>query len=67
MERVRKKPYTIISDDPYKNLACMIIKSGVEQQDFDFLRSEWCDWLLEMIGLHMSGMQLYAKVGDFNG
>ena len=49
------------SDDYYVNLAAVIVHSGVTTGDVDFLVSEWCDQLLDYLGISLSGIDLLSK------
>lgn len=48
------------SDDFYVSLACLIVHSGVVEEDTEFLTSEWCAQLLDYIDVKQSGMELLA-------
>ena len=49
------------SDDYFTNLAAVIVYSGVTTGDVDFLISEWCDRLLDFLGISLSGIDLLSK------
>ena len=49
------------SDDFYTNLVAVIVHSGVTTGDVDFLVSEWCDQLLDFLGISLSGIDLLSK------
>lgn len=49
------------SDDFYVSLACLIVHSGVVEDDTEFLTGEWCAQLLDFIGVNMTGPELQAR------
>lgn len=59
--RNRSTKIRFCSDDYYTNLAAMIVHSGVTTGDVDFLVSEWCDKLLDFLGISLSGIDLLSK------
>lgn len=58
--RNRSGKIRFASDDYYVNLACLVVHSGVVEEDTEFLNSEWCAQLLDFIGVKQSGMELLA-------
>lgn len=70
--RNRSAKVRFASDDFYVNLACLIVHSGLVEDDTEFLTGEWCAQLLDFIGVHMTGPELQAgylnrKKCDKNG
>lgn len=59
--RNRSAQVRFCSDDYYTSLAAMIVHSGVVEADVDFLQGEWCDQLLDYLGIPLSGMELLTK------
>ena len=49
------------SDDYFVNLAAVIVHSGVKTGDVEFLVSEWCDQLLDFLGISLSGIDILSK------
>lgn len=58
--RNRSGKVRFASDDFYVSLACLIVHSGVVEEDTEFLTSEWCSQLLDFIGLNQTGMELLS-------
>lgn len=59
--RNRSTKVRFCSDEYYTNLAAAIVHSGVTSGDVDFLVSEWCDRLLDFLGISLSGIDLLSK------
>ena len=49
------------SDDFYESIAAVIIHSGVVAGDVEFLKSSWCEQLLDFLGSSMTGMEIFEK------
>lgn len=61
-----------ISEDYYTRIACAIVHSGIVTEDYEFLTGEWCEWLLDVLGIGLSGIDLLLAYkertgGDTNG
>lgn len=65
--RNRSPRLRTISDDYYTRLACAIVHSGIMAGDVAFLTGEWCEWLLEVLGVSMSGIELLIKYRERTG
>lgn len=59
--RNRSTKVRFCSDDFYVSLAALIVHSGVTRADVDFLQGEWCSQLLDFLGIHLSGMEIFFK------
>lgn len=59
--RNRSDSIRFASDDFYTSLACLIIHSGLTENDVDFMNSEWCEALLDFIQCPLSGPELLSK------
>lgn len=46
------------TDNYYHTIAIAILHSGVVTRDIEFLTSDWCSWLLDMCGTHLTGLDL---------
>lgn len=59
--RNRSTRVRFCSDDYYESLAALIVHSGLTSGDVEFLQSEWCAQLLDLLGISLSGMELFSK------
>ena len=59
--RNRSTKVRFCSDDFHANLVAIIVHSGVITGDVEFLSSEWCDQLLDFLGISLSGIELLSK------
>lgn len=58
---VRHKAGIVLTNDASVNLALLIVKSGVEEEDEEFLKSEWCAELLDFLDVTVSGPELLER------
>lgn len=70
--RNRSRAVRYCSDDYYIRIACAIVHSGIVNEDYEFLTSDWCAWLLDALDIGMSGLELLLAYkertgGDTNG
>lgn len=50
-------------DNPgWRNLAACIIRQAYKDKDWDFFRTQWCDDLLNYIGISMDGRAVLRMV-----
>ena len=59
--RNRSTQVRFCSDDFYVSLACLIVHSGVIEDDTEFLTGAWCSQLLDFLGVNLTGMEILEK------
>lgn len=65
--RNRSPRLRTISDDYYTRIACAIVHSGIVKEDYEFLTGDWCAWLLDALGISMSGVELLLAYKERTG
>ena len=46
----------------YRNLAASIIESGIEHEDYKFLRSPWCMWLCDALDIAFDAVAVAERL-----
>lgn len=59
--RNRSNKIRFCSDNYLESIAALIVHSGLHDNDVEFLTGEWCEQLLDFLGIPFSGMELYHK------